>query len=88
MKYTVMTAARAAKIGLNPSRCYGYVVRITPPVVTVKTGEDVEGIGWCPMPPRKQFQNFFGWYKYKADAIRRSEELKRSEQRRAEHDRV
>lgn len=83
--FVAMTAGRAARMGLNPSRPYGYVVQIVPPVVTVKTGEDIEGIGWHPMPPTEQVQNFAGWHKYRADAVRRAEELNAAEARGEGH---
>jgi len=66
--YVVKTAQRAIKEGKHPSRSYGYVVEVIPPIVTTKTGEDVEGIGWCPMPPTKVFQHFVTWTKRKARA--------------------
>lgn len=73
--YTPMTAHRASRLGLRPSRGYGYVVRITPPIETVSTSTDVEGIGQWNHAPVKHVQNFHGWYKHKADAVSRATEL-------------
>lgn len=72
---TVMTARRAQRLGLKPSRPYGYVVHIEPPIVTVSHGDDVEGIGWCPHPPREHHRHFLGWYKYKSLADGRASEF-------------
>jgi hypothetical protein len=77
-RHYVLTAKAAAKLGLNPSRHYGYVVRMMPPVVTYSEGKDVDGIGWCPMP-ETHVQHLAGWYRYKADAIRKAEALNREE---------
>jgi len=75
-RHYVLTAKAAAKLGLNPIRKYGYVVRVMPPVVTEQKGIDIEGIGWWPWPePVRLVQHLEGWYKYKADAIRRAEAL-------------
>lgn len=61
--YTAMTAPRAAKLGLNPPRDYGYVVRVEPPILTNSHGQDVEGIGWVAMLAKKNVQHIYGWYK-------------------------
>jgi len=76
--YKVITAYRAKLLGLRPERSFGYYIQITPPIESMKTGEDVEGVGWCPMTPTKQYQNFHGWYKRKALAIKRLAELEAS----------
>ena len=78
-RYSPMTAHRAACLGLRPSRTYGYVIRIEPAVVHESTGEDVEGVGWVPHwgGPRKRTQYLFGWYKHKADAFARANQLNR-----------
>jgi hypothetical protein len=77
-RHYVITAKAAAKLGLNPSRKYGYVVRMMPPVVTEQKGIDIEGIGWWPWPqPVRIEQHLAGWCRYKADAVRRAEELNR-----------
>lgn len=77
--YQAMTARRAITLGLRPSRSYGYVVRIAPPIEYTKEGDDIEGIGWVPYwgGPRKVTQHFHGWYRYKDDAVRRAEEMNR-----------
>lgn len=71
--YTVKTAKRAG----YPHRKYGYVVEINPPIVSISTGSDIEGIGFVPHwgGPRKTVQKFFGWYKHKEMAVKRAEEL-------------
>lgn len=66
--YLLKTARRAVREGLNPSRKYGYVIQIVPPVVTTQARR---------IPPRKLVQNLYGWYKYKSDALKRVEELNR-----------
>ncbi len=63
---TVMTARHALRLGLRPSRHYGYVVRIEPPIELVVHGSDVEGIGWWPTRPATMRQHFLGWYKFKS----------------------
>ena len=72
---TVMTAYRAKRLGLNPSRSYGYVIRVEPPISFTTEGQDVEGIGWCPHPPRQHHQHFLGWYKYRCFAESRAYEF-------------
>lgn len=74
-RLTVMTAHRAQLLGLKPSRDYGYVIRVEPPIVTVSHGEDIEGIGWWPHRPRQHQQHFFGWYKYKSLAESRAAQI-------------
>ena len=74
-RHYVLTSAAAAKLGFNPSRKYGYVIRMMPPIVTYSEGKDIEGLGWWPMPRREHVQHLSGWYRYKADAVRRAEEL-------------
>ncbi len=69
--YTVLTARRAR----YPHRKYGYVIKIDPPIETVSTGTDYEGIGWVPHAPKKNIQNFFGWYKHKTTAQIVAEDL-------------
>ena len=52
----------------------GYVIAIAPPIETVSTGDDVEGIGWVPHRPRTLVQKIAGWYKTKSiglDALQR-----------------
>ena len=66
--YVVKTAQRAIREGKSPSRSYGYVVEVIPPIVSTKTGDDVEGIGWWPMPPTKVIQYFVAWTKRKITA--------------------
>ncbi len=61
--YTHMTAARAKKLGLNPPRDFGYVVRVEPPILTNSHGYDVDCIGWVPMLAKKNVQHIYGWYK-------------------------
>ena len=75
--YTAMTARRAQLLGLRPSRSYGYVVRIDPPIESTSTGEDIEGIGWVPHwgGPRKHVQHLAGWYKHRDRAQQRAAEL-------------
>lgn len=79
--YSVHTAKSQDYQGSVPSqRQYGYVIRITPPIVTIQHGEDIEGIGWWPYhPPRRHAQHFVGWYRYKADALQRLEEHTKAE---------
>ena len=79
--YSVHTAKSQDYQGSVPSqRQYGYVIRITPPIVTIQHGEDIEGIGWWPYhPPRRHAQHFVGWYRYKADALQRLEERTKAE---------
>jgi len=72
---TVMTARQAQRLGLKPSRNYGYVIRVQPPIVFTTDGQDVEGVGWCPHPPRRHQQHFLGWYKYKSFAESRAFDL-------------
>jgi hypothetical protein len=72
---TVMTVKRARLLGLNPSRSFGYVIRIEPPIESITHGWDVEGIGWCPHPRRTEYQHFHGWYKFKSAAVQRIEEI-------------
>ena len=67
-QYIVKTAQRAIREGKHPSRSFGYVVEVVPPIETVKTGEDIEGIGWCPCSPTKVLQHFVAWTKRKARA--------------------
>ena len=73
--YSVLTAHRAKLLGLRPTRHYGYVIRISPPIEHTSTGEDVEGIGWVPHPERKHLQHLSGWYMRKALAERRAAAL-------------
>lgn len=78
-RFYVMTAKKAERLGLGPLRSYGYVVQIVPPVVTFSDGEDVEGIGWCPMPRRKNVQHFSCWCKHKSVAVKHAETLTKAE---------
>ena len=71
-----MTARRAINLGLKPTRNYGYIVRIEPPIEHIKNGEDIEGIGWVPMTRAIVKQYFIGWYKHKKDATKRAEDYK------------
>jgi hypothetical protein len=75
---SVMTAHRAKLLGLNPTRHYGYVLRIEPPIVTVSTHSDIEGVGYWPHRPKTSTQHFYGWYKFKSDAENRAEDLARA----------
>lgn len=77
--FRVITEARACKEipGYRPchNKPFGYVVLIEPPVVHYKTCEDVEGVGlWRYPEPKKWKQYTVGWYKFKADAVRRCQE--------------
>ena len=50
---------------------FGYVIQITPPIVSFWKTDDVEGIGLVHLnPPKRREQHTTGWYKYKADALR------------------
>ena len=76
--YTLHTAKSQHYRGSVPSHSqYGYVIRITPPIVTLQHGEDVEGIGWVPHwgGPKRHVQEFFGWYRHKQAALTRCQEL-------------
>lgn len=66
----VLTARRAG----YPLRNYGYVIK-TEPVVTMKMGEDVEGVGFVPMNPQPIIHQFLGWYRDKKLALARLREL-------------
>ena len=77
-KYTAMTAQKAIRLGFKPSRTYGYVVHISPPLIYKSTGEDVEWIGWVNMSLKITHQHFFGWYKHKDTAENRAYELNNS----------
>ena len=80
--YPIHTAKNQDYQGSVPSqRQDGYILRITPPMVTIQHGEDdIEGIGgWPYHPPRRHALRFVGWYRYKADALQRLEERTKAE---------
>jgi len=82
-KYSVITAYQAHKQGLQPTRKYGYVLKITPPIEYISKGQDIEGIGWVPHwgGNKTITQHWQGWYKYKQDAIKRAAELNKINQK-------
>ena len=46
------------------------------PILHIIEGADIEGVGWWPYnPPKRETQYWVGWYKYKADAFRRAENM-------------
>ena len=78
--YTVMTCNKANRLGLGPTlRKYGYTIRIEPAEQWTSEGIDVEGLGWCPHPPRKHMRHLYGWYKHKSFAEERAKDLNEME---------
>lgn len=60
--YSVHTAKSQDYQGSVPSqRQYGYVIRITPPIVMIQHGEDIEGIGMVAVSPTTTTCTAFCW---------------------------
>lgn len=57
------------------NRGYGYGIRDAQP--RYQSGEDVEGVGWCPYNPPRHLLAVFGYYKRKVDAEERCALLNR-----------
>jgi len=75
MRFTAITCKRAKRELGSAPRHYGYTLAINPPLQWTMTGRDVEGIGWVPCTPRPMVDKWQGWYKHKADAVKRANEL-------------
>lgn len=78
--FKVITEARACKEipGYTPihNKPFGYVIQMTPPIISFKEWEDVEGIGRVRFNPSKKVtQNIVGWYKHKNRAEERKKEV-------------
>lgn len=77
--FRVVTEARFCKeTGRRPchEKPFGYVLQITPPIVSFQKTDDVEGVGLVHLnPPKRWEQHTVGWYKYKHDALRRLSEV-------------
>lgn len=77
--FRVVTEKRFCKeTGQLPchTKPFGYVIQITPPIITFQTKDDVEGIGMVNLRSARQHtQHTYGWYKYKADALKRCTEI-------------
>ena len=81
--FRVVTEARFCKeTGQQPchNKPFGYVVQITPPIVSFQKTDDVEGIGLVYFnPPKRREQHAAGWCKHKARAYIRLAQVVNSE---------
>ena len=80
-RFQVVTEARFCReTRQSPihSKPFGYRIQVVPPVITYSRSEDVEGVGMVHYPPQREEHHGAGWYKYKADALKRLPEVARS----------